>query len=140
MKGLPGLIQLNQWKVDEQRRKVTDLEILSERLAAEVMQLQDDIDREGRNSGESLENSQAFSAFLKGAMAQRETLRGSIDDLQDQISTAKDDLADAYRELKSYEVAQAKRDTREARKQELRDRVKMDEIGMGIFRRNSGAA
>lgn len=140
MKGLPGLIQLNQWKVDEQRRKVTELEILSERLAAEVTQLQDDIDREGRNSGESLENSQAFSAFLKGAMAQRETLRGSIEDLQDQISTAKDDLADAYRELKSYEVAQAKRDTREAHKQELRDRVKMDEIGMGIFRRNSGTA
>jgi len=140
MKGLPGLIQLNQWKVDEQRRKVTELEILSERLSAEVTQLQDDIDREGRNSGESLENSQAFSAFLKGAMAQRETLRGSIEDLQDQISTAKDDLADAYRELKSYEVAQAKRDSREAHKQELRDRVKMDEIGMGIFRRNSGTA
>lgn len=140
MKGLPGLIQLNQWKVDEQRRKVTELEILSERLAAEVAQLQMDIDREGRNSGESLENSQAFSAFLSGAMAQRETLRGSIVDLRGQISAAKDELADAYRELKSYEVAQAKRDTREARKKELRDRVKMDEIGMGIFRRNSGAA
>jgi len=140
MKGLPGLIQLNQWKVDEQRRKVTELEILSERLAAEVTQLQVDIDREGRNSGESLENSQAFSAFLKGAMTQRETLRGSIADLRGQISAGKDELADAYRELKSYEVAQAKRDTREARKRELRDRVKMDEIGMGIFRRNSGGA
>jgi hypothetical protein len=33
MNGLPGLIQLNQWKVDEQRRKVTELEILSDRLS-----------------------------------------------------------------------------------------------------------
>jgi flagellar protein FliJ len=140
MKGLPGLIQLNQWKVDEQRRKVTELEILSERLADEVAQLQSDIEREGRNSGEDMESSRAFSAFLTGAMAQRETLRGSIADLQLQISAAKDDLADAYRELKSYEVAQAKRDSREARKQELRDRVKMDEIGMSMFRRKSGAA
>tara|TARA_R110000868_G_scaffold4155_11_gene25336 strand:- start:8681 stop:9103 length:423 start_codon:yes stop_codon:yes gene_type:complete len=140
MKGLPGLIQLNQWKVDEQRRKVTELEILSERLADEVTQLQNDIEREGRNSGESLEDSQAFSAFLTRTMAQRAKLKGSIVDLQGQISAAKDDLADAYRELKSYEVAQAKRDSRETRKQELRDRVKMDEIGLNIFRRNSRVA
>lgn len=140
MKGLPGLIQLNQWKVDEQRRKVTELEILSERLAEEVNQLQADIEREGRNSGESLESSQAYSAFLTGSLAQREKLRGSIADLQLQISAAKDDLADAYRELKSYEVAQASRDAREHRKQELRERVKMDEIGMGMHRRKTGAA
>tara|TARA_R110002072_G_scaffold60051_35_gene152690 strand:+ start:4484 stop:4906 length:423 start_codon:yes stop_codon:yes gene_type:complete len=140
MKGLPGLIQLNQWKVDEQRRKVTELEILSERLSDEVDQLQADIEREGRNSGDSLESSQAFSAFLAGTMAQREKLRGSIADLQLQISAAKDDLADAYRELKSYEVAQASRDAREHRKQELRDRVKMDEIGMGMHRRKMGTA
>lgn len=140
MKGLPGLIQLNQWKVDEQRRKVTELEILSERLSEEVAQLQADIEREGRNSGDSVESSQAFSAFLAGSMTQREKLRGSIADLQLQISAAKDDLADAYRELKSYEVAQASRDAREHRKQELRERVKMDEIGMGMHRRKSGAA
>lgn len=140
MKGLPGLIQLNQWKVDEQRRKVTELEILSERLAEQVDQLQADIEREGRNSGDSVESSQAFSAFLAGSMTQREKLRGSIADLQLQISAAKDDLADAYRELKSYEIAQASRDARENRKQELRERVKMDEIGMGMHRRKAGTA
>ena len=140
MKGLPGLIQLNQWKVDEQRRKVTELEILSDRLSEQVDQLQADIGREGQNSGESFESSQAFSAFLTGAMAQREKLRGSIADLGLEISAAKDDLADAYRELKYYEIAQAARDAREKHKQELREREKMDEIGMGMHRRKSGAA
>ena len=72
-------------------------------------------------------------------MAQREKLRGSIADLQLQISAAKDDLADAYRELKPYEVSQASRDAREHRKQELRERVKMDEIGKGMHRRKTGA-
>jgi flagellar FliJ protein len=138
MKGLPGLIQLHQWKVDEQRRKVTELEILSDRLSEQVDQLQADIGREGHNSEESLESSKAYSAFLAGAMAQREKLRGSIVDLGLQISVAKDDLAEAYRELKSYEIAQAARDARERRKQELRDRVKMDEIGMSMHRRKSG--
>ena len=139
MKGLPGLIQLNQCKVDEQRRKVIALEILYERPSEEVSQLQADIEREGRNSGDSVGSSQAFSAFLAGAMAQREKLRGSIADLQLQISAAKDDIADAYRELKSYEVSQASRDAREHRKQELRERVKMDEIGKGMHRRKTGA-
>jgi hypothetical protein len=44
-----------------------------------------------------------------------------------------------YRELKSYEVSQASRDAREHRKQELRERVKMDEIGKGMHRRKTGA-
>ena len=46
-------------------------------------------------------------------MAQREKLRGSIADRGLQISAAKDDLADAYRELKSYEIAQAAPDARD---------------------------
>ena len=137
MKGLPGLIRLNQWKVDEQRRKVTELEILADRLSTQIMQLEAEIKREGETSGESVEASQAYSAFLKGAMARRDTLRGSIEDLQQQISSAKDELADAFRELKSYEIAQANRDRHQARKQELLDRVKMDEIGMNIYRRGS---
>ena len=36
------------------------------------------------------------------------------------------------------EIAQAARDARERRKQELRDRVKMDEIGMSMHRRKAG--
>ena len=113
------------------------MEILRDRLSEQVDQLQANIGREGQNSVESFESSQAYSAFLTGAMAQREKLRGSIADLGLEISAAKDDLADAYRELKSYEIAQA---AREKHKQELREREKMDEIGMGMHRRKSGAA
>lgn len=138
MKGLPGLIRLNQWKVDEQRRKVTELEIFADKLSMQIIQLEADMKREGEVSGDSLATSQAYSAFLKGAMAQRDTLRESIEDLQRQITAAKDDLAAAYRELKSYEIAQANRDRHQARKRELLDRVKMDEIGMTMFRRGGG--
>ncbi|MGB0631418.1 MAG: flagellar export protein FliJ [Alphaproteobacteria bacterium] len=135
MKGLPGLIRVNQWKVDEQRRKVTELETFADKLAMQIIQLESDMKREGEGSGESVDASQAYSAFLKGAMAQRDTLRDSIEDLHQQIASAKDELAAAYRELKSYEIAQANRERHQARKKELLDRVKMDEIGMTMFRR-----
>ncbi len=138
MKRLPGLIRLNQWKVDEQRRKVTELEILADDLSRQEQDLRDEIEREGRIAGEDVESSHAFSAFLKGALARRDRLRGSIEELQNQISDAKDGLADAYRELKSYETAQLNRDRREARKQALRERVAMDEIGLGLYRRRAG--
>ncbi|MEX2455232.1 MAG: flagellar FliJ family protein [Rhodospirillaceae bacterium] len=137
MRGLPSLIRLHQWKVDVQRRKVTELEILSEQLEDQVARLQSDIDREGRTSGEDVVSSAAFSAFLKGALQRREKLRGSIGELRQQISDAKDDLADAYRELKSYEIAQANRERRDARKQGLRDRIKMDEVGLAMYRRRT---
>ena len=61
MKGLPGLIRLHQWKVDEQRRKVTELEILSEQFETQVANLEADIDREGRTRGEDIESARAFS-------------------------------------------------------------------------------
>lgn len=140
MKGLPGLIRLNQWKVDEQRRKVTELEMLAEELARDVAELQSQIEREGRNAvaaGDDVEAGRAYSAFLKGALARRRKLQGSIEDLQREVSDAKDGLADAYRELKSYEVAQANRDRREAQKQALRERIKLDEIGLGMHRRKA---
>lgn len=140
MKGLPGLIRLNQWKVDEQRRKVTELEMFAEGLTGEVADLQSQIEREGRNvaaTTDDVEASRAYSAFLKGALARREKLQGSIADLHQKISDAKDDLADAYRELKSYEVAQANRDRREAQKQALRERLSLDEVGLGMHRRKA---
>lgn len=137
MKGLPGLIRLHQWKVDEQRRKVTELEILSEQFEAQVANLEADIEREGRTRGDDLESGRAFSAFLSGALRRRQNLRGTIAELRQQISDAKDDLADAYRELKSYEIAQANRERREARKDQLRERAKLDEIGLGMYRRQA---
>ena len=137
MRGLPSLIRLHQWKVDEQRRKVTELEVLADQLEGQVANLQGDIDREGRDAGEDFLSSQAFSAFLKGALLRREKLRGSIAELRTQISDAKDALADAYRELKSYEIAQANRERREQRKLGQQERMKMDEIGLGIYRRQA---
>ena len=135
MKGLPGLIRLHQWKVDEQRRKVTELETLAENLSNEIGQIQAQIMTEGKVTAEDFDASQAFSAFLKGALIRRDRLRESIQELQGQISEARDELADAFRELKSYEIAQANRDRHAARKRELQDRVKMDEIGLGLYRR-----
>lgn len=139
MKGLPGMIRLNRWKVDEQRRKVTELEMLAEELAQQATDLQNQIEREGRNAGDDVEARRAYSAFLQGALVRRDKLRVSIDELQTEISGAKDALADAYRELKSYEIAQANRDRREAQKQALRERVKMDEIGLGMYRRKAAS-
>lgn len=137
MKGLPGLIRLNQWKVDEQRRKVTELEMLADGLAGQITELQIQVDREGRDAADDLTSREAFSRFLQGALIRREKLEVSIADLTGQISSAKDDLADAYRELKSYEIAQANRDRRETQKNTLRERVKMDEIGAALHRRRA---
>ena len=46
---------------------------------------------------------------FKGALLLSEKLRRSIAEVRVQITVAKDALADAYRELKSYEVAHANR-------------------------------
>ena len=62
-------------------------------------------------------------------------LDASIVEINGQIESARESLAEAYRELKSCEIAQASREREASRKQALRERVKMDELGLEIFRR-----
>ncbi len=135
-KNLKGLIRLHQWVVDERRRKLGDLlkmlaelEDQSRRLEAEVVDEQ-----------KAASNAPETAGFLYGNYARhvierRERLTKSIASMEARIASAREELNEAYRELKKFQVAQDVRDRREALEAARRDQNVLDEIGLAMHRR-----
>ena len=89
MKSRESLIRLKKFQVDEKRRQVTQIEMMIadfERMAAELDQ-QIEIEQE---AGIHDPAHFAYSTFAKAAIARRDNLLRSADDLEDQLEDAHD--------------------------------------------------
>jgi flagellar export protein FliJ len=137
MSALDQLVRLHGWTLDERRRKVTDLEQLSERLQADLTRLDGDLLREEKTAAGSLELQAAFTAYAAVARKRRERLARSIADLALEIERAQEEVSEAFQELKRYEQALANRKSREASAQQRREQTAADEIGLQMHRRRS---
>jgi flagellar export protein FliJ len=137
MSALDQLVRLHGWTLDERRRKVTDLEQLSERLQADLTRLDGDLLREEKTAVGSLELQAAFTAYAAVARKRRERLARSIADLALEIERAQEEVAEAFQELKRYEQALANRKSREASARQRREQTAADEIGLQMHRRRS---
>ena len=139
-KNLKGLIRLHQWMVDERRRKLGDLlkmlaelEDQSRRLEAEVV----DEQKAALNAPETA--GFLYGNYARHVIERRERLTKSIASMEAQIASAREELNEAYRELKKFQVAQDVRDRREALEAARRDQNTLDEIGLAMHRRRRAA-
>lgn len=135
MSALDQLVRLHGWTLDERRRKVTDLEQLSERLQADLARLDDDLLREERTASGSLELQAAFNAYAAIARKRREKLARSVADVAQEIARAQEEVTEAFQELKRYEQALTNRKSREAVAQQRREQAAADEVGLQMHRR-----
>ena len=74
--------------------------------------------------------------FAKSVLRRRENILESIEGIERQLDTAKEELADAFRELKKYELLDDNR-KRKIRKEAMRtEQNALDEIALTIHRRH----
>ena len=136
-KDLHNLIKINEWDVDEKRRKLGELLRLLDNLEAQARALEEELAREQQTAKESPEE----AGFLYGEYAEtvidrRERIQDSIQQMEVAIEEAREELRLAYVELKKYEVAQENRDRRAALEQGRRDQAELDAVGLESYRRN----
>lgn len=139
MSGLPNLIRLHKWKLEESRRKLTDLEMLARSLADQIRTVDARVAEERRLVGEKPEVAHALGGFLQAARAQREKLQSSLRDVEGEIALMHERVTDAFRELKRYEVTDQRRREKHRAALRRRDRIQEDELGLNIFRRKDAA-
>ena len=137
MKGLPGLIKIEQQQLEAKRKALADLENLMDQRRAQIREIERDIETEGRIAEEAPDTALAFARFLTAAMAKKRTVLEAIDKLEGEIDAARSEVADAYRELRKYELAHEKAEEVEALKRRRRDQVKMDDLGLTLHRRKA---
>ncbi len=135
MRNRESLIRLHKFQVDEKRRKVAELELMLGEFRQRERDLEAQVEAEQRKAGISDVAHFAYPMFAKSVLRRRENILESIAGIERQLDTAKEELADAFRELKKYELLDGNR-KRKIRKEAMRaEQVSLDEIALTIHRR-----
>jgi len=137
---IKNLIRLNEWNVDEKRRKLGELLRLQGELEDQMKQLEADlIEQQKAAAADPTLAGLTYGAFAKQVIQRRENLQDSIDQMEFVIGHAQDELSDAYQELKKYETVESNRQRRFEREQNRREQIMLDEIALNQHRRKKAA-
>ena len=130
MKSRETLIRLKKFQVDEKRRKVAQIET----MIAEFDRMAGDLEREIRveqdRAGIHDPAHFAYPTYAKAAIARRENLKRSADELRTQLEDAKMALGEAFDELKKVELLDERDQARERAEESAREQADLDSIGL----------
>jgi len=133
MKSRETLIRLKKFQVDEKRRKVAQIEAMIaefDRIAAE---LDREIKTEQERAGIHDPAHFAYPTYAKAAIARRENLKRSADELKVQLDDAKAILGEAFEELKKVEMLDERDQQREKAEASAREQTELDRIAVMRF-------
>jgi flagellar export protein FliJ len=113
MKSRESLVRLKKFQVDEKRRKVTQIETMIAEFDRMVGELDREIRIEQDRTGIHDPAHFAYPTYAKAAIARRENLKRSIDELRIQLEDAKSALGEAFDDLKKVELLDERDQMRE---------------------------
>ena len=135
-KGLKTLIRLSKWNVDEKQRVLVALQGREDEILSWIAQLEEQLKEEQRIAAEdSTGVGFSYGNFANAWLDQRKQLFAMLDMIRAEIVRARDELSEAFNELKTYEITQRERDRREQAERDKKEQAFLDEIGLNIHRR-----
>jgi flagellar export protein FliJ len=137
MRSRDSLIRLHRFQVDEKRRQVVEIETMIAEFHRKEAELEQQILSEQERAGISDVGHYAYPTFAKAARDRRENLLKSIDGLAGQLEEAKESLAEAFAELKKYELLNEKELMRAKAEVAAREQAELDEVGLSMHRRGT---
>ncbi len=135
MRGLASLIRLHKWQLEEQQRKLAELESLKQQFVAGIGKLDAEVAAESAAAGAASETGHVLGSYIQASLQRRRHLEQSAFSVQIQIDEVRGEVAEAFQELKRFELAQESQLGRERKAAKRRERVQEDELGINMFRR-----
>jgi flagellar export protein FliJ len=130
MKSRETLIRLKKFQVDEKRRKVAQIEGMIAEFERMGVDLEREIKSEQDRAGIHDPAHFAYPTYAKAAMARRENLKRSADELRVQLDDAKSALGEAFDEMKKVELLDERDQMREREEEQAREQAELDAIGL----------
>ena len=130
MKSRETLIRLKKFQVDEKRRKVAQVEAMIAEFERMGGDLEREIKAEQERAGMHDPAHFAYPTYAKAAIARRENLRRSADELKAQLEEAKVALGEAFEELKKVELLDERDQMRERAEQAAQEQAELDAVGL----------
>ncbi len=137
MKGRKILIRLNERDVDDKRRRLAELDRLLDQIKLQAQNLEVELVNEQARANADYEASMTYGAYAQAIIQRRAKLAASIADLEEKVLEARDDLAESFRELKKFEIAEANFQRRRAADELRAEQVQMDDVAVEGFRRKN---
>jgi flagellar export protein FliJ len=120
MKSRETLIRLKRFQVDERRRRVAQIEAMIAEFERIATELEREIKVEQDRAGIQDPNHFAYPTYAKAAIARRDNLKRSAEDLKLQLEEAKTALADAFDDMKKVELLDERDQMREREQDDAR--------------------
>ncbi len=130
MKGLAALIRLHTWRLDEKRRELADLQRLEDQFLEDGRRLEAEVAAEQEFAKTSDSGSFSYGGFAVGVIERRKRIEASVAEVRRRIDDKRAEVADAFQELKRYEITQAERLKREQAEADRRTQADLDEISL----------
>jgi flagellar protein FliJ len=139
MSALDSLIRLHRWQLDERQRDLATLEALAASLAEERRRLEAEDRREREAAVTAPETAFAYAGYVRAMIERKRKLNQSEAEISSRILGAREALAEAFQEVKRYEIAAASRAKQQAAKLARIEQQALDELGIeGHRRRTAG--
>ena len=139
MKGLEGLIRLQRWRLDESRRRLTELDRLKAEFQGKQRNLEAEIAREQGLAAADGEGGRAWSSFAARALERRATLARSVAEADAALAAAGEEVNEAFRELKKLELAVERAERRQQEAAQRREQLRLDAVALDMHRRRGAA-
>lgn len=121
--------------MDEKRRKLAELQSLEDELRGQITNLEEQLIIEQKAAYENpAEGGIAYANFADQVIVRRENLQDSLSHMAHAISIAREELAEAYRDLKKYETVERNRQQRHRQEQNRLEQAVLDEVGLSMHR------
>ena len=137
MKGLAALIRLHTWRLDEKRRELADLQRLEDQFLEDGRRLEAEMAAEQEFAKTSDSGALSYGGFAVGVIERRKRIEASVAEVRRRIDDKRAEVAEAFQELKRYEITQAERLKRERAEADRRTQADLDEISLMQHQRRS---
>lgn len=130
MKRRDTLVRLKRFRVDDLKRRMATLDGMNADLERKLSDLEESVARERHRANDSDIGRLAFPSFLRSIDSRRENLRATLVELERERAQAQDELAGAFQELKSLELAIDQQVKRAAELEAHRGQSRLDEMAL----------
>jgi chromosome segregation ATPase len=131
MKSLDSVIRFQEWKLEEKRRKVADLERLAQSLHDKIARLDLEMRTEQKAASENLLVASAYDNYASEVLKRRQKLLRSLADIEVEMTKAMNEVAAAYGEFKKLDLMRNRDRERTEYLEKRRTQNRPEETGRG---------
>jgi len=132
------LIRLRKFEVDEHHRKMAVLLRREEAVIRGLDALKEEKEAETNfMQSAGVWEGITFAAYLEHWELRNQQFIGALRRIRGDIEKVRDELSDAYRRLKTFEITKENRDIEENREESRLEQIDLDEMGLDLYRRKN---